>query len=91
MNPLSIAITAYSDIYNRPLDRKKYLSLIQAQTYLVGGKKDKIFSDVFQEMIELIPSCKSLIFDDEGHPIPEMGNIQEKKSQIRDFYFPKTE
>ncbi len=84
LNPLSTLIHAYKHMIATFSDRKKYLTMIQAPTLVIGANKDQFFSEAnYRETAELIPDGKVVIFNS-GHmvPIEKMGKVGEA---ISDF------
>ena len=78
LNPLSTFIHAYKHVINTFSDRKKYLSRIQAPTFVIGASKDHFYSEEnYRETAELIPDAKVVIFN-AGHMLPV-----EKKSKVQ--------
>lgn len=68
MNPISTFLTAFNQIITRNGELKSYLSKIQCPTIVIGGTKDKCFSeDLFRETTTLIPNGTLELFPGGGH------------------------
>jgi pimeloyl-ACP methyl ester carboxylesterase len=71
MNPISTFLTAYNQVITRNGELKKYLAKIQSPTIVMGGTKDKCFSEsLYRETVTVLPNGTLVLFPGAGHMLP---------------------
>ncbi len=85
MNPISTFINAYTHLFKTQESRKKYLSMIQAPTLVIGGTKDQFASEeYYRKTAELIPNAHLELFEGKTHTVP-VERLFEIKKLIKNF------
>ena len=85
MNPISTFINAYTHLFKTQESRKKYLSMIQAPTLVIGGTKDQFATEEYYlKTAELIPNAHLELFEGKTHTVP-VERLFEIKKLIKNF------
>nr|MDO8087250.1 alpha/beta hydrolase [Candidatus Sigynarchaeum springense] len=73
-NPGSTLVNAYAALLNSPIEPEKLLPGIKAPTIIIGGTRDKVFSEaIYRQTASLIPGCKLHLFEGAGHMMETVG------------------
>jgi len=72
LNPVSTAINVFRNALEHNGELVKYLPSIQAETVILGGTKDIVFSqELYQETASLIPHASLVLFPGFGHEMAD--------------------